>query len=223
MGSFHGLDRVQPGFSCPDANGFLDIGHEDLAVADASGLGRPSDGVDRPLDQVIPDHDLDFHLGKKVDDVFCAAIELGMTLLPAETLGFGHGDALQSDLLERLLYLVQLEWLDDGFDFLHRAPPGHFHNSDCRFASRCARCAGCSIVCPDAQPGEYQHLPLSTIIQSRLPQKQGLCQVVNRPDFEMLSAFYQAFARAWVDYHTISQPMKEANRSIRMQSWGSPT
>jgi hypothetical protein len=40
--------------------------------------------------------------------------------------------------------------------------------------------------------GKYQQLPLSTIIQSRLPQKQGLCQVVKTPDFEMLSAFYQA-------------------------------
>jgi hypothetical protein len=54
--------------------------------------------------------------------------------------------------------------------------------------------AGCSIVRPDASPGEYQQLPLSTIIQSRLPQKQGLCQVVKTPDFEMLSAFYQTIA-----------------------------
>jgi len=40
-------------------------------------------------------------------------------LLPAKTLGFGDGNALQSDLLKRLLHLVELERLDDGFDFFH--------------------------------------------------------------------------------------------------------
>ena len=66
-----------------------------------------------------PNHDLDFHLGQEVDDVFRTAIEFGVSLLPAETLGFGHGDALQSDFLKRFLNLVELEWLDDGFDLLH--------------------------------------------------------------------------------------------------------
>ena len=71
------------------------------------------------LDQVVADHDLDFHLGQEVHDVFGAAIEFGMALLPAKALGFGHGDALQADFLKRFLHLVELEWLDDGFDFLH--------------------------------------------------------------------------------------------------------
>ncbi len=56
-------DGVQPGFAGPDANGFLDVGDEDLPVADASGLGRAPDRIDRPLDQVVPDHDLDFNFG----------------------------------------------------------------------------------------------------------------------------------------------------------------
>src|ERR1700730_1798343 len=61
-GSFYS-DGIQPGFSGPDANGFLDVGHEDLAVADGPGLGRAPDGVDRSLDQIVADHDLDFDLG----------------------------------------------------------------------------------------------------------------------------------------------------------------
>ena len=65
------------------------------------------------------DHDLDFDLGQEVHDVFRAAIEFGMALLPPETLGFGDGDALQSDFLKRFFHLVELEWLDDGFDFFH--------------------------------------------------------------------------------------------------------
>src|SRR6476646_5971117 len=64
-----GLDSVQPGFAGPDADGFLDVGDEDFAVADASGLGRAADRIDRFLDQIITDHDLDFDLGEEVDDV----------------------------------------------------------------------------------------------------------------------------------------------------------
>src|SRR5260370_14922210 len=114
-----GSDGIQPGFSCPDADRFLDVGHEDLAVANAPGLSRAPDGVDRFLDQIIGDHDLDFDLGQKIHDILRTAIELGMALLPPETLGFGHGDALQSDFLKRFFHLVELEWLDDGFYFFH--------------------------------------------------------------------------------------------------------
>jgi hypothetical protein len=42
-----------------------------------------------------------------------------MALLPTEALGFGDRDSLQSDFLKCFLYLVELERLDDGFDFLH--------------------------------------------------------------------------------------------------------
>src|SRR6202048_2774768 len=114
-----GSNGVQPGFPGSDANGLFDIGHEDLAVADAPCLGRAPDRVDRFLDQFVSDHDLDFDLGQKVHDVLGTAIEFGVTLLPPETLGFGHGDALQSDFLKRFFHLVELEWLDDGFDFFH--------------------------------------------------------------------------------------------------------
>src|SRR5690242_14302078 len=114
-----GLDSVQPGFSGSDPDRFLDVGDEDFAVADAPGLGGATDRVDRLLDQIIPDHDLDFHLGQEVDDVFCTAVEFGMPLLPAKALGFGDRDALQSDFLKRFLHLVELERLDDGFNLLH--------------------------------------------------------------------------------------------------------
>jgi hypothetical protein len=40
-----------------------------------------------------------------------------------------------------------------------------------------------------AGSGDTHKKPLSTIILSRLPQKQGLCQVVDVPDFETLSDF----------------------------------
>src|SRR5438445_1824679 len=89
-----GLDSVQPGFSGSDPDRFLDVGDEDFAVADAASLGGAADGVDGFLDQLVRNHDLDFDLGEEVHDVFRTAIKFSVTLLPAETLGFGHGDAL---------------------------------------------------------------------------------------------------------------------------------
>src|ERR1700680_3011772 len=112
-------DGIWPGFPGSDADGFLDIGHENLAVADAAGLGGAPDRVDGFLDQILPDHNLDFDLGQEVDDVLRTAIEFGVALLPPETLGFGDGNALQSNLLKRFFHLVELERLDDGFDFFH--------------------------------------------------------------------------------------------------------
>ena len=68
---------------------------------------------------LVGEHHLDLHLGQEVHDVLGAAVELGVALLAAEALGLDHGHALQADLLQRLLHLVELERLDDGFDLLH--------------------------------------------------------------------------------------------------------
>src|ERR1700753_3060245 len=119
-----GSNSVQPGFSRPDPDRLLDIGYEDFAVADPPRLRRAADRFDGFFDKVVAHHDLDLNLRQEVDDVFGAAIELGMTLLPAKALGLGDGDALQSNFLESFLDLVQLERLDNGFYFflLNRLP-----------------------------------------------------------------------------------------------------
>ena len=73
-----------------------------------------------PSTAFVAEHDLDLHLGQKIDDIFGAAIEFGMALLAAEALRLGHRDALQPGLLKRFLHLVELERLDDRFDLFHR-------------------------------------------------------------------------------------------------------
>ena len=119
-------DRVEPAFAGADADRLLDCGDEDLAVADAAGLRRIADRFDRAVDELVRQHDLDLHLGQEVDDVFGAAIEFGVAFLAAESLGLGDGDALQPNLLQRLLHLVELEWFDDAsiFFILALPPPG---------------------------------------------------------------------------------------------------
>src|SRR5262245_5476621 len=102
-----------------NSDGIVDLRHEDLAVADAAGMGRTADRLDRLLHHLVFDDQFDVHLGQEVDDVFGAAIEFGMSLLPSEPLGLQDGDALEPDLVQRILHLVELEGLDDRFDLLH--------------------------------------------------------------------------------------------------------
>ena len=56
------------------------------------------------------------------------AIELGMSLLAAEALDLGDGDAGHPDVVQRVLHVVELERLDDRFDLLHAGAP---HESGC--------------------------------------------------------------------------------------------
>ncbi len=83
----------------------------------------------------VAEHQLELHLGQEVDDIFGAAIKLGMAFLASETLGLGHRDALEADLLQSLLNFIELEWLDDRFDLFHAvaAPP---MDAKCRLAAR---------------------------------------------------------------------------------------
>src|SRR5215212_8627585 len=108
----------------PDPDRFLDARYKNLAIADAPGMGRLADCLDGALDHVVGDDDLKLHLRQEVDDVLGAAVEFGVALLPAEPFRLDHGDALQPHLLERLLHLVELERLEDGFDLLHRGSAG---------------------------------------------------------------------------------------------------
>src|ERR1039457_3113953 len=114
-----GLHRVLVDLAGADADGVLDRGDEDLAVADLAGLGSLDDGIDAAVGVAILDDNLDFHLGQEIDDVLGAAIQLGMTLLPAKALYFRDGEAGDTDLGERLAHLLELERLDDGGDLLH--------------------------------------------------------------------------------------------------------
>src|SRR6267378_7512697 len=92
-----------------NSDGVVDARHEDLAVADAAGVSRAADRLDRLLDHLVLEDQLDLHLRQEVDHIFGAAIELGVSLLPSEALGFQDGNSLQSDLIEGVLHLIELE------------------------------------------------------------------------------------------------------------------
>src|SRR2546423_15530879 len=115
-----GSDRITSPFPRADADDVFDRQDEDLSVADPTGLGGALDRFDDLRDQLVADDDVELHLGQEVDDVLGAAVELGVALLPPESLHLTDRDPLDADCAERLLHLVELEGLDDRLDLLHR-------------------------------------------------------------------------------------------------------
>ena len=96
------------------ANGWFDI-----SVADPSGLGGATDCLDGLVRHVIGENNLDLHLGQEIHDVFRASIELGVSLLTPEAVRLGQRNALQPNVLQRLLHLVEFERLYDRLDLFH--------------------------------------------------------------------------------------------------------
>jgi hypothetical protein len=111
-------------FTRANAHDLLDRGDEDLAVADLAGARCLDDSLDRAVDEAVGDDQLDLDLGQEIDHVFRTAVELGVALLPAEALDLGDREPGDADLRQRLAHFVQLERLDDRFDFFHGVEGG---------------------------------------------------------------------------------------------------
>src|SRR5512142_1963525 len=74
-------DGCFSGLAGADPHDLLDCGDEDLAVTDLARARGAHDGLDGAFDPVVRQDDLDLDLRQEVDDVFGAAIELGVALL----------------------------------------------------------------------------------------------------------------------------------------------
>jgi len=69
---------------------------------------------------------LKLDLGQKVHDVLGAAVQLGMSLLTAESLDLADRETLHTDTRQGLFDLVELERFDDRLNLLHKSPLGRF-------------------------------------------------------------------------------------------------
>ena len=82
-------------------------------------LAALDDGGDGGFDAIVGKHQFDFDFGQEIDRVFAAAIDFSVAFLAAESFDFADGHAFDADFAEGVLHFLQLEWLDDRFDFLH--------------------------------------------------------------------------------------------------------
>src|ERR1019366_10743788 len=90
----------------------LDAADEDLSVTDAAGAGGAENGLHDLISQGVVDDDFQLDLGKKIDGVFAAAIELGVALLAAVSASFQNGDSLDARFDQGFLDCIQLGGLD---------------------------------------------------------------------------------------------------------------
>jgi len=103
-----------------DANDLIDVREKNLSVTDLAGAGGRRNRLHDLLNHRIGDDQLEFDLRNKIDGVLPAAVELGVSLLPAMAPSLEYGHAFDANLVQRILYAFQLGHLDDGFDFGHR-------------------------------------------------------------------------------------------------------
>ena len=103
----------------PDPHRRFDRGNEHLAVADLAGPGCLHDRIDRSGHAIVRGHDLHFDLGKKIDRVLAAPVDLSMALLTSESLDLGDRHAFDPNFVERFLQVLQFEGFDYRFDLLH--------------------------------------------------------------------------------------------------------
>src|SRR5262245_60743132 len=111
-----GLNSFGATFAGADADAVLERQDEDLAVADlalVAGASGLDDRLDRRLDELVVDGDLQLHLAQQVDGVLVAAVDLGVALLAAEALDVADGQADDLDFVERFLDRLELRRLDD--------------------------------------------------------------------------------------------------------------
>src|SRR5437762_556157 len=83
-GGVHGLYSFLSLLFGADANSLLNVGNEDLSVADLSRFGGLYDDTDGRLGLPIGHDQLQLDFRQEVHRVFAAAIDFGVALLPAE-------------------------------------------------------------------------------------------------------------------------------------------
>src|SRR4029453_4651829 len=138
------------GFSGADADRGAQITHENLAVADAAGLGGPGNRFEHTRHLSVLHGHFDFYLRDELDRILLPAVRFLVTFLTPESLDLGHRHALHADFQQRVLHFIEFERLDDRFDQLHWSPleelawSARNRRRRCMFSitNRRARCVG---------------------------------------------------------------------------------
>jgi hypothetical protein len=95
------------------------ITDKNLAVTDLARAGGGSDGLDAGIDQIIGQDDLNLYFWQKINHIFRASIEFGMTLLPTKPLDLDGGHTGDARRGQGLADVIQFEGLDYGLDLFH--------------------------------------------------------------------------------------------------------
>ena len=116
------LHRSRSAGAVVDLNRLVGGKDEDLAVADGSlgtGAGRADDRLDRAVQKIVVDDDLQNHLPQQRGRVFVAAEHLGPAPLTPKPLGVADRQPRDFDPFQRLADGAEFRRLDDGDHEFH--------------------------------------------------------------------------------------------------------
>src|SRR5581483_4982107 len=116
-------ERRRTALVIADANGVVDLRHEDFAVADFAGTCGGEDRLDGFVGHFVAHDHFDLDLGEEVDGIFATTVKLGVALLSAVTAGLEDGHALDTCFEERIFDSIELGGLNNSFNLLHS--PGY--------------------------------------------------------------------------------------------------
>lgn len=123
------LYRFRPALAGADADAIFERQDKDFAVADRAVVPRAApfdDRVDRRLDEIVVDGDLQLDLAEQIDCDFSAAENFGLALLPAEALDVHDRESDDFHFREGGFNVFQFAGLDDGDDEFHGSNDGFF-------------------------------------------------------------------------------------------------
>jgi len=101
------LQGVVTRLAGPDSANVLEGRDKYLAVTDFAGFGAVNNRLDDFFHTIVGDRNFDFRFWQEIDDVFGAAVEFGMSALPAESLDLADRHALHPDFTQGVPDVVQ--------------------------------------------------------------------------------------------------------------------
>src|SRR5262249_39262879 len=109
------------GFPGANTNDSLNLGYEDLAVADLPRFGGLQYGFNDLVNQVAANANLNSCRWNQVDYVLSTPLQLGVATLPPEPFHLGDCHAGYADVRQRGTHVVELERFNDRSDQFHVA------------------------------------------------------------------------------------------------------
>src|SRR4030095_15572283 len=106
-------------FAGATADRFFDWEDEYLSVAEFARPGRFDYRVNRVLDDLFVEDDLDLQFRHEFTLVLAAPIDLSVTFLPSEPFHLTDGHALHAERLQRVFHAFEQMRADDRFNLFH--------------------------------------------------------------------------------------------------------
>jgi len=111
------LESIFSGFTGSDSDYGFNRCNKNFSITDTSGFGCFFNCLQDFGQDIVGNNDFKFDLWNKIDHIFGSTIKFRVTFLTAETLNLAYRDTLDTDFVQSLFNIIQLERFDYCVDF----------------------------------------------------------------------------------------------------------